>query len=934
MSAALDSVAAKWTTTVSAVTLGAAGILTAARTVELGFRGIGAAAMGMLRGAITDDRGRMRALGGQATDSFYQGALGATQRGAASLSAALSRGFSAASGAVGGFGRVLGALTGQSGAMGMLMGGPVGIAHAMHAVMAGAVEAGGEVEQLQLAFTTLLHSSDAARAHLDELQQFAVGKPFEFAFLATASRQLQTFGYSTQETMGLLRDVGDVAAGAGTGERGFRTFTRIFGQIRTMGRMTRGQISQLGAAGLDVQRLRTNLGMTEAEFANIARAGIPAERLVSALRQSMSEQWGGGMDRASMTLGAKLSDLGDVIGNLRRKLYETLGPTLIPVLDAVSGFLSRNVTQIGAVVGLLLTTTIRLVQAVLMPLYGALSDVMGRALTDTRSSVGGILGTMQRAALVLEGVSALIVGDNGRGVTGISVALRDRLVRAGLWHAALEIARFANRARALIGGFVEGFVGRIGRSLGTLSRLASFFGVAGLGMMRTRADAQRLGARLAALVGIFLSVRTALGFVGPAMRLFTYLPTIIGGVTRAVQFLRVAMWAFAANPVTLAIGLAVVALGALALYLARNVSVMGFLRRAWASVAAVFAPVGVLLGRMWETVKGLGVALLDGVMVALYAVANAARPLLGVLRLVGSFLAVGLYVYLMLVGGALYGLARIAGYVAGVVVGGFVLALRMLAVTAGWLAEALLPSLTAAFRWVQMALATVGAYLGNVGLVLRAFGAIAWIVLRVMFGAAVAFVVDGVRSMAAAMQPALTAIRKAFVRVFGFLRPYLEPIFYGLRDLASSVFGTLAEIVLAPFRLMARGLVAIFNALPARLRPAELAGSVATLTDFANGGGIGGAAPSPYEDPNAGARQSINASRAAPARAANAATTAANAATAAASVSAPVVYQPPPTHVMLHVDGQVLARAVANANDDDAVRQGDTRGTGTRRPRG
>lgn len=928
MSAALDKIGGRWVDAVEATMRGAASVRSAADRLSVDLSRAGRSITGWLRRAVSDDSGKMRDTGGRFTTSFYEGALGAAQAGSRRLLAAIGGArsplslqgiFSSAARGVGMLGRTIASFAGASGVLGAVLGGPVGIAGALHNLVRGAMEAGGEIEQLQLAFATLMHSSDAARVHLAELQQFAVGKPFEFAFLATQSRQLQTFGYTAREVMGMLQDFGDASSGAGTGTQGFETFTRIAGQIRTMGRMTRGQVSQLGRAGLDVDRLRQNLGLSQADFANVARAGIPAERLIAALRQSMQQQWGGGMARASATLAAKLSDLQDVIGNMRRQLYEALGPVLVPVIDRFSSFLTTNAKRIASAVALVVNTSVHLVEALVGPVYGALSDMMGRAQRDVHNSTGGMIRMMQRAALIIEGVSALIIGDNGRGVTGISAALRDRLVAAGLWPATLAIARFANRARAFLVGFTEAFIARFTRAAHTVQwftdRLGITHGVIGTSTARARV----LGAQVAALIGYFLTFRTALRFIGPLVTGIGYLTTGVQYAVRAFQALRAVMWVFglSGGPVALVIG-AVVALGALIYYLSRSGRAVAFFRRAWEGIKEVFAPVGALLERAWEGAKQLGSELATGVGAALRQLGDALRPLLGPLRLIGSFLAVTIYLALVAVGYLLTYIARGWAAFARSAIQPVVLVARAVA----WLVTMIVTGWAWIGRTVIGYVAALMPHGGAFMRVLRAIGTVAMWLGRVAFGALYSFASRNLMRLWNAVSPIIAMVRNAIASAFDFILPYVGPILTGLRELASSAFSALVEIILSPFRLIAQGLVTIFRALPARLQPAELRGAVETLDSFARG--------NPATGTSDVMRLDINASKAAPARAANAAAAAATV-TAAAVASQPaptVVVQPAPT--IVQVDGRELVRTVDRVRDDDRMRRGGTVSTTSR----
>jgi tape measure domain-containing protein len=189
-----------------------------------------------------------------------------------------------------------------------------------------AIRSGSEIENLELAFTTMLGGADAARAHLEELQRFAIGKPFEFAQLASASRLLQTFGFQARDVTGLLTDFGDAAFTANTGFEGVERMSRVFGQIRATGKTTVGHLNMLVRSGVPAYDiLRERLGLTGEELQKIARSGIPAERVITALREGMRQRFSGGLDRAAATLAAKLSDLQDLAGlTCEQGLFDSL----------------------------------------------------------------------------------------------------------------------------------------------------------------------------------------------------------------------------------------------------------------------------------------------------------------------------------------------------------------------------------------------------------------------------------------------------------------------------------------------------------------------------------------------------------------------------------------------------------------------------------
>jgi len=844
------------------------------------------------------------------------------------------------------FGGAVAALVGQSGALGMLLGGPVGIATMMHRVVSSSMEAGGEIENLQLAFTTLMHSSDGARAHLAELQQFAVGKPFEFSYLATSSRTLQSFGYTARDTMGMLRDFGDVAAGSGVGTQGFDTMVRIAGQIRTMGRMTRGHISQLGAVGLDVNRiLRDQLHLSEAQIANIAHAGIDRERLIQGLREGMRLQWGGGMERASATLTAKLSDLSDTLGNLRRMIYESLGPVLIPLVDAFASFLTQNAKRIASAFTLLFAVVVHVIQAIVGPVFGAFSDAMSRARDDSRSGLSDIGRRFQRFALIIEGVAALISGDNGRGFSRISQSLKDRLDAAGLWPFVVRLARLASLVRAMLRGIFGAVADAAGGRLATVSRFFNAFTGGADNMEIARATAERFGRTIVRVVMAFLA------FQG-AMRVGRFVLENLERIQMAASAVRTAFTFLAAHPLILALIVVGVLLFALYRHFRGNVEVMGRLRAAWDSLKSALAPVAAAISDIWEMMKGTASNIADSMMRAGISILNALRPAFPVIRLIASALAVIGYLSFLVFAKVLQGAISVA-----------LVPLVFLARAIGALVTITFPYIRAAIGWVGRQIMSVAAvalpmlYAG-IGAVARFFiGAFValrptlmsvWQMLRV--GASIIMVVLYVAFLAVSavarrvfasvwgaavrayngLAIIFTGLKTVFREAFSFLEPFVGPIFNAIAETARTVFGGVIDTLLGGLRTMASALVRVFEGLPPSLRPAALSGAIQNLRAFSSGKGLTvndaktaaiEAAPAP--DTNTEGRASVNRSRSSPARAANEVRELRrdHVGLAMQAMAAPPITVVP-SNVVVQVDGRTLATATQRQQESERIRAG------------
>ena len=868
--------------------------------------------------------------GGEAMVSACARVEGRMASFATGVQAAVGRG-------VGTFVQAAGALTGQSAVAAAVLGGPMGLLGALGTVAAGAVRTGVAFDDLQIGFSRIMHSADAARQHLQELQTFAVGKPYSFEFLSGQSRVMQTYGFQAREVRGLLTDIGDAASGAGTGVVGFQAINRVLGQVRATGRITQGQLSMLtdaGVAGFDI--LRERLHLTAGQLSDIARSGVPAERIITALREGMRERFGGAMAEASETLGSRLSDLGDTAGNLARAIYEVMGPALGPWIARLSDGASRNMETLAAVLGGAVVGALRLLMVVALPVFYAFRDAAAGATTGATTGFGSLVRTIRRAASILEGVTALVMGDDGSGRSSISEALKQRLEAEGVWPMVVRLSRLAGLIRATLRGIFEGFAAMAGERAGTFGRVFGALTGAADRMAFTRDQARELGHWIARAVAAFFALQGALAVV-------RYASTAVQTLVQVSGALRVAWGILAAHPLLLALAVVALAFGALYLYARRNRAVMDALRAAWTDVVDAFTPLREAFRAVLPIVRG---ALTDAFQVFADVAVGAfesLRPVWPVVRLILSALAVVGYLAALVFGKVLKGAVGLA-----------LLPLVMIARAVGALARFALPYLRDAFLWAfstaQKLAPVLLPVLRSVWSVLRVIGSV---VMVVLYGAFVGLwrlvrwtfehTVGTVWKARGAFGRIFSSIGQSMRDAFAPLLPFVTPIFEAIAGVGERVFGGMVDTLLGALRSMAGALVSAFERLPPELRPAALNGAISNLRAFSSGKGLtvndgktaatealaapaADGAPGRHHggDPHQGSRDTINRSRGAPARAARELQRA-HEGLSMALVSGPapqvnVTVQPAP----VTLDGRLISGSVQRHQDTERLRAGGT----------
>jgi hypothetical protein len=200
--------------------------------------------------------------------------------------------------------------------------------------------AASNIESLTMQFETLLGSTSAAKARMEEIVKFAADTPFEIAELAATSKLLQTLGGTFLATGEGLRMVGDAAAISGQpiGEIGLH-IGRMFNAITTG-----------NSAGVSVDRMQ-ELGLVagtlKREFEELAEAQKKGKAHILSQKEAMIalrevfKSTDGAMARLSVTTQGKLSNMKDSMNKLQVAFGTGFNDGLKVALDATNNFLPQ-----------------------------------------------------------------------------------------------------------------------------------------------------------------------------------------------------------------------------------------------------------------------------------------------------------------------------------------------------------------------------------------------------------------------------------------------------------------------------------------------------------------------------------------------------------------------------------------------------------------
>lgn len=194
-----------------------------------------------------------------------------------------------------------------------------------------------ELQTQTKSLQVLTGSLEDAEGIIKSLQGFAAITPFTSEELIDTAKRLKAFGFETDELVGIVSRLGDVAGATGADLGGIAT---AFGQIQAKGRLQGEELLQLQERGVDLQgTLRKEYNLTKEEFKKALESGrINAEAVSFALRKLTDEggKYANGAIAQSDTLSGRFSTLVDNISAIARRIGEVLTPAVDGLLKSLN----------------------------------------------------------------------------------------------------------------------------------------------------------------------------------------------------------------------------------------------------------------------------------------------------------------------------------------------------------------------------------------------------------------------------------------------------------------------------------------------------------------------------------------------------------------------------------------------------------------------
>jgi tape measure domain-containing protein len=236
------------------------------------------------------------------------------------------------------------------------MGAAVGISLSTGHIIREIVNIRGEIQQLGIAFETMLGSKAEADRMMQEVIVFAQKTPYTLTEVADNTKQLLAMGIETEKVIDTMRALGDVASGLSV------PISRLainYGQVATLGKLQQREIKDFSMAGVDViGELANMMGKTKSEISDMVEAGRIGFPLVEQAFKNMSGEGGrfyNLMEKQTGSVTGQIARLKDQIELMMNAIGKSGEGAIYGAINVTSK-LVENYEEVGKTIAAIATT--------------------------------------------------------------------------------------------------------------------------------------------------------------------------------------------------------------------------------------------------------------------------------------------------------------------------------------------------------------------------------------------------------------------------------------------------------------------------------------------------------------------------------------------------------------------------------------------------
>lgn len=224
-----------------------------------------------------------------------------------------------------------------------------GVAFSAQQFGAKVLEVRGQFQQLEMAFQTMLGSSEKASELMAQMVDTAATTPFDLKCVADGAKQLLAYGVSADEVNDTLIRLGDIAAGLSIP---LGDLTYLYGTTMVQGRMYTQDLNQFTNRGIPlIDELAKQFGVAKNQVKTLVEEGKVGFPQVQKAIQSLTNEggkFGGLMSAQSKTLAGQQANLEDSIDMMFNEIGEKVQDFASDAIEAAN-WLVENYKKVGTI---------------------------------------------------------------------------------------------------------------------------------------------------------------------------------------------------------------------------------------------------------------------------------------------------------------------------------------------------------------------------------------------------------------------------------------------------------------------------------------------------------------------------------------------------------------------------------------------------------
>ena len=286
------------------------------------------------------------------------------------------------------------------------------VGQGMMSLVQSIVQVRGQFQQLELAFNTMLRSTEKSQVLMSQLVDTAAKTPFDLTSIAQGAKQMLAFGSNVESVVDEIVMLGNVASGVSAP---LGDLIYLYGTLRSQGRAYTVDIRQFAGRGIPIyEELGKVLNADRQELNKLVTEGKVGFPEVEKAFKNMTSEGGiyfNLMQEQSKSLTGMLSNLGDAWDSALNKIGQDNQDLFTGAIQGAID-LVENMDQI-----------IRIVQAVTIA-YGSYKAaiVLNTLATKGYTGVAMIDNTVKQAKIALLKAEANITGQTAAQTKAMTAA--------------------------------------------------------------------------------------------------------------------------------------------------------------------------------------------------------------------------------------------------------------------------------------------------------------------------------------------------------------------------------------------------------------------------------------------------------------------------------------------------------------------------------